>query len=91
MALGAGTTLDFPLSSLCCFALGLDCSFSRVEVIESLLLFSFIMLISTVHIKEQHIPSLSSFSPWLVTLCCFGSFGKSSFGKDSPCTSALSV
>lgn len=78
--------VDFPLSSLGCFAVACDCSFSGVEVVnEAFLIFIFIMFVSTVPIKEQHVPSLSSFSPRLITLCCFGSFGKrdSSFGNDS--------
>lgn len=79
------------------FPLGLNGSFSRAEVvIEVFLIFNFIMFISTVPVKEQHVPSLCSLSPWLITLCCFGSFGKRyrSFGNDSWCnsqTSALSV
>lgn len=89
--------VDFPLSSLGCSALGSGCSFSRVEVvIEVFLIFIFIKFISTFPIKEQHVPSLSSFFPQLITLCWFGSFVKrdSSSGSESwynRQTSALSI
>lgn len=80
----AGAVVDFPLSSLSRSALGFNCSFLKVEVvIETFLIFFLIMFISTVPVKEQHVPSLSSISPQLITLCWFGSFGEgdSSFGS----------
>lgn len=89
------STMNFLLSWL--FSLGLNDSFSRVEVvIEVFLIFNSVMFISTVPVKEQHVPSLYSLSPWLITFCCFGFFGKRyrSFGNDfwyNRQTSALSV